>query len=66
MVGSQSSLLDEPPEPNMEKYSNNIVKKISGLHVFIQEFFKENVERAKTRNERYSSSFHFIYSKVHG
>ena len=52
MTPSQSSLTDEPPEPDPEKYSSNIAKTMSGLHVFVKQFFEDNVTRARDRNGR--------------
>lgn len=52
MTGSQSSLTEEPPEPDPEKYSSNIGKTMSGLHVFVKQFFEDNVTRARDRNGR--------------
>jgi hypothetical protein len=40
----------EPPEPDPEKYSNNIQKKLSDLHVFVKTFFEDNINRARKRN----------------
>ncbi|EMD01202.1 hypothetical protein BAUCODRAFT_201596 [Baudoinia panamericana UAMH 10762] len=43
---------DEPPPKNPEKYSTGITEKVKLNKMLTQEFFKENVERAKARNER--------------
>jgi protein-serine/threonine kinase len=51
-VLSPSGVPIEPPEPDPEKYSNNIQKKLSGLHVFVKTFFEDNVNRARERNAR--------------
>ena len=47
---------EDPPEPNPAKYSNNVAKKFSGLHVFVTTFFGDNVMRARERNARYVTS----------
>jgi len=44
---------DEPPQKNPEKYSTQITERVKLQKMLIQEFFKENVERARARNERY-------------
>ena len=43
---------DEPPTKNAEKYSTTITERIKLQKMLTQEFFKENVERARARNER--------------
>ncbi|KAK0941310.1 Serine/threonine-protein kinase [Friedmanniomyces endolithicus] len=43
---------DEPPTKNAERYSTTITEKVKLQKMLTQEFFKENVERAKARNER--------------
>ncbi|SMQ46474.1 unnamed protein product [Zymoseptoria tritici ST99CH_3D7] len=43
---------DEPPVKNPEKYSSSIVDRVKLQKMLTQEFFKENVERARARNER--------------
>lgn len=44
---------DEPPPKNAEKYSTTITERVKLQKMLTQEFFKENVERARARNERY-------------
>ena len=44
---------DEPPPKNGEKYSNTITERVRLQKMLTQEFFKENVERARDRNERW-------------
>jgi protein-serine/threonine kinase len=44
---------DEPPVKNPDKYSSSIVDRVKLQKMLTQEFFKENVERARARNERY-------------
>ena len=44
---------DEPPPKNSEKYSTAITERVKVQKMLTQEFFKENVERARARNERY-------------
>ena len=44
---------DEPPPKNAEKYSTVISERGRLQKLLTQEFFKENVERARARNERY-------------
>ncbi|KAK4508078.1 hypothetical protein PRZ48_001815 [Zasmidium cellare] len=43
---------DEPPAKNSEKYSTAITERVKVQKMLTQEFFKENVERARARNER--------------
>ncbi|KAK4551801.1 Serine/threonine-protein kinase [Recurvomyces mirabilis] len=43
---------DEPPPKNPEKYSTTITERVKLQKMLTQEFFKENVERARARNER--------------
>ncbi|CAK4032843.1 Serine threonine- kinase cot-1 [Lecanosticta acicola] len=43
---------DEPPPKNSEKYSTAITERVKVQKMLTQEFFKENVERARARNER--------------
>lgn len=45
---------DEPPQKNPEKYSSSITERVKVQKMLTQEFFKENVERARARNERYT------------
>ena len=47
-----STFDDQPPEADPTKYSNNVAKKLSGLHVFVTTFFGDNVMRARDRNAR--------------
>ncbi|MCJ1321752.1 Serine/threonine-protein kinase [Xylographa vitiligo] len=47
-----STFDDQPPDPDPSKYSNNVAKKLSGLHVFVTTFFGDNVMRARERNAR--------------
>ena len=44
---------DEPPTKNAEKYSTAITERVKVQKMLTQEFFKENVERARARNERW-------------
>lgn len=44
---------DEPPPKNPERYSAAITERVRHQKMLTGEFFKENVERAKMRNERY-------------
>lgn len=49
----QPSIYDEQvPPKNPEKYSAAITERVRHQKMLTGEFFKENVERAKTRNER--------------
>ena len=50
---SLSPSVEEPPEKNSDKYSNNVVKRGHGLHALVEAFFKENIVRARDRNLRY-------------
>lgn len=43
---------DEPPPKNAEKYSSTVADRVKLQKMLTQEFFKENVERARARNER--------------
>ena len=43
---------DEPPTKNPERYSTTITERVKLQKMLTQEFFKENVERARARNER--------------
>jgi protein-serine/threonine kinase len=45
---------DEPPVKNSEKYSSSITERMKVQKLLTQEFFRENVERARARNERYA------------
>lgn len=50
---SPNSIFDEEPPPkNPEKYSTTITERVKLQKMLTQEFFKENVERARSRNER--------------
>ena len=44
---------DEPPPKNPDKYSTAITERVKLQKMLTQEFFKENVERARARNERF-------------
>jgi protein-serine/threonine kinase len=46
---------DEPPVKNSEKYSSSITERMKVQKLLTQEFFRENVERARARNERYAA-----------
>lgn len=43
---------DEPPTKNPERYSTTITERVKVQKMLTGEFFKENVERARSRNER--------------
>lgn len=43
---------DEPPTKNPDKYSTAVTERAKLQKMLAQEFFKENVERARARNER--------------
>ena len=47
---------EDPPPKNAEKYSegssNNVNKRVQGLHALVEAFFKENIVRARDRNVR--------------
>ena len=49
---SLSPPMEEPPEKQSEKYSNNVTKRGHGLHALVEAFFKENIVRARDRNVR--------------
>ncbi|MCJ1311508.1 Serine/threonine-protein kinase [Agyrium rufum] len=44
--------LQEPPPKNPEKYSPNVIKRASALHVFVESFFRDSIDRARERNTR--------------
>ena len=44
---------DEAPKRNSEKYSAALNERVKHQKLLTGEFFKENVERAKARNERW-------------
>ncbi|KAM3418659.1 Serine/threonine-protein kinase cot-1 [Cercospora zeina] len=49
----QASIFDdEPATKNPDKYSSAITERVKVQKLLTQEFFKENVERARARNER--------------
>jgi protein-serine/threonine kinase len=48
----QSGAMEDPPEQNFDKYSSNVAKRVVGLHVHVQAFFKDNISRARERNTR--------------
>lgn len=52
LSGSTAAVSDEPPEKNPEKYSVNVGKRGQGLHVIVEDFFKQNITRARDRNVR--------------
>lgn len=52
LSGSTAAVNDEPPEKNPEKYSVNVGKRGQGLHVIVEDFFKQNITRARDRNVR--------------
>ena len=43
---------EKPPEQDPNKYSQNIGQKVIGLHLYVEKFFKENINRARERNVR--------------
>jgi len=53
-LASQDTLVEgeEPPEQDSSKYSGNVVKRMVGLHVLVQAFFKDSITRARERNTR--------------
>lgn len=42
-----------PPDRNPDKYAPNVIKRGNGLHTTVEAFFKENITRARDRNQRY-------------
>lgn len=54
---TQSAGSQEPPEKNPDKYSSNVSKRGAGLHVFVESFFRDNIDRARERNTRYVPTF---------
>lgn len=59
----QPSIFDDEPTPkNAEKYSSAITERVRHQKLLTGEFFKENVERAKNRNERYAA----VLARTHG
>jgi protein-serine/threonine kinase len=55
---------EEPPTKNSEKYSTAITERVKLQKMLTQEFFKENVERARARNERYTLQWSFNSTKL--
>lgn len=51
---------DQAPPRNPEKYSAAITERVRHQKMLTGEFFKENVERAKTRNERSAPIQHWL------
>lgn len=50
---SQVPMTEEnPPEKDPNKYSSNVLKRVIGLHVHVEAFFKDNINRARERNTR--------------
>ena len=47
------SMEEKPPEQDGNKYSANVGKRVIGLHLYVEKFFKENIQRARDRNTRY-------------
>jgi protein-serine/threonine kinase len=41
-----------PPEQDYDRFSGNVGKRVIGLHVHVQSFFKDNITRARERNVR--------------
>lgn len=53
---------DELPIKNPEKYSENIFKRTKVATESVGTFFKENVQRARDRNQRYACCFDSVFS----
>ena len=50
---ARPSIYDDEPSPkNPERYATTITERVKLQKMLTQEFFKENVERARARNER--------------
>ena len=51
---SPSTMIDErPPEQAFDKYSSNVAKRVVGLHMHVEAFFKDSIVQARERNQRY-------------
>ena len=48
-----ANMEEKPPEQDGNKYSSNVGKRVIGLHLYVEKFFKENIQRARDRNTRY-------------
>jgi len=46
---------DEPPQRAPDKYGDNVMKKSKVSCGLVSTFFKDNVQRARDRNQRYVS-----------
>lgn len=58
----QASIFDdEPATKNPDKYSSAITERVKVQKLLTQEFFKENVERARARNERYGHTHTMLH-----
>jgi len=43
----------DPPAPDSSQYSDNLQKRMVGLHIVVEAFFKDNITRARERNIRW-------------
>ena len=43
---------EKPPEQDPSKFSNNVFKRVVGLHLNVEKFFTQNITRARERNVR--------------
>jgi protein-serine/threonine kinase len=51
-VNQTASVDETPPEQDPNKFSPNIGKRVIGLHLYVENFFKDNIKRARERNIR--------------
>ncbi|MCJ1329281.1 Serine/threonine-protein kinase [Thelotrema lepadinum] len=50
---SQTAQTDEKPPPqDPNRFSSNVYKRVVGLHLYVEKFFKDNIQRARERNVR--------------
>lgn len=52
-TSASTAVACDPPERDVEKHSSNVGKKVSALHLVVDAFFKNNINRARERNQRY-------------
>ena len=51
--GQSHVAVQAPPQKTSDKFSSNICKRGQGLHVFVEAFFRDSIDRTKERNARY-------------
>ena len=50
---SHAAAVQLPPEKRSDRFSSNVSKRGQGLHVFVEAFFRDSIDRARERNARY-------------